>query len=138
MVSAAVAAAILYFFISQPGLARGAPVDGRIGLIGQAAFKKLEEYPLGPLVVIGFAGGNLAVPIVGEAERLYLRAEHGYIGTGGDGRVRPGLDGIVFCREPKGIEAHRVQDIVSVHAQVAAIDISSRIAFWVTDVQALG
>ncbi len=49
------AISVYYLFVCQDGLTGGAPVNKRLLLIRKALFKKLQEYPLSPLVIIGLA-----------------------------------------------------------------------------------
>lgn len=44
-----------------------------VHLVGQASLEDLEEDPLGPLVVVGIGGRDLALPVVGEPQGLELQ-----------------------------------------------------------------
>ncbi|MPM76784.1 hypothetical protein SDC9_123783 [bioreactor metagenome] len=46
------------------------------------------------------------------------------------------FDCIVFGREPEGVEAHRVQYVVAIHAEEPAVDVGGRIPFRVSHMQA--
>ncbi len=65
--AAALALLVDDFLVGQAGLAARAPVDGRVGAVGEAALVELQEDPLRPLVVVGRAGVDLAVPVVADA-----------------------------------------------------------------------
>ena len=43
--------------------------------VSQTVLVQLQEDPLGPLVVLGVGGVDLAIPVKGEAQRLELAAE---------------------------------------------------------------
>jgi hypothetical protein len=129
------AAALRDLFVGQSGLARWAPVDGNGAFVGQALLVELQEDPLRPLHVAGIRGVDLALPVVGESDRIDLAAE---IGDGlfrGHARVNAGLDGVVFRGQTKGVPAHRVQHIEALHALPARDDVGRGVAFAVADVQ---
>ncbi len=46
------------------------------------------------------------------------------------------LDGVLLGRQAEGVVAHRVQDVVALHATVAADDVGGGVALRVADVQA--
>ena len=94
-----------------------------------------QEDPLRPAEVLDVGRRQLAVPVVAEAQHLQLAAERGDVLFGGLARGRVGLDGVLFGRQSKGVEAHRVQHRFAPHALEAADDIGRRVAFGVADVQ---
>jgi hypothetical protein len=57
---------------------------------------------------------------VAEAEAAQLRAVALDVGLGGGARVGAGLHRVLLGGQPEGVEAHRVQHVVSGHPQVAA------------------
>ena len=77
--------------VGQDGAERGAPVDRHVSAVREAAVQELKKDPLRPLVVARVGGGNLARPVVGEAEGLELGAEAVDVGRGRDRGVRARL-----------------------------------------------
>jgi hypothetical protein len=73
--AAAVALPVLDLLVGETGLTRVAPVDRDIRFVGETRFEQPDEYPLRPLVVAFVVSRDLAVPIVGEADRLDLPAD---------------------------------------------------------------
>src|SRR5207302_44184 len=71
-VVAALAPPVDHLLVGQHGLAPGAPVDVLLLAVSEAAVEELEEQPLRPAVVVGLAGGDLAVPVVDTAELAQL------------------------------------------------------------------
>ena len=69
---AAPAGAVDHLLVGQHGLARRAPVDERVLLVGQTFFKELQKDPLVPAVILGIAGGDFALPVVGQPHALEL------------------------------------------------------------------
>ena len=121
------------------GPAFGFELTNRFGLVGFLAEIRvvdLQEDPLRPTHVFRIGGGDFAVPIVGESERLQLAAEGFDIGGGGDRRVLAGFDGVLFGGQAERIVAHRMQHVVAGHAFVAADDVGGGVAFRVADVEA--
>ena len=134
--AAALAHALYHFFIGQHALAARAPVDGHIGLIGQAVLVHLQENPLRPLVILGIGGVDLPVVIKGEAQHLQLLAEVIDIALGYDGGVDMILDGKVLRRQAESVPADGVQHVVALHALFARHDIQRRVGAGMADVQA--
>ena len=59
------------------------------------------------------------------------------IGIGCNARMRAGFYRVVFGGKAEGVEAHRVENVAAVHAQIAAVNVGSRITFRMPDVQPL-
>ena len=97
---------------------------------------QLQEDPLGPLVVLGVGGVDLAIPVKGEAQRLELAAEMIHVALGDDGRVDVVLHGEVLGGQTEGVPAHGVQHIVAVFTALAAYHIQRGVAAGMADVQA--
>ena len=66
LAAAAFADAVDHLFICQDAFAGGAPVDRHFTFIGKPMLEKLEENPLGPLVIARIGGVNFAVPVKGK------------------------------------------------------------------------
>ena len=113
----------------------GAPVHRLEGLIGQPLLEELAENPLGPLVIAGIAGADFPVPVKGESKGLQLPLEGLDVLGRGDLRMGPRLHRILFRRQAKGIPAHGVEDIVSLHPLVATPDVAGGIALGMPHVK---
>lgn len=90
---------------------------------------------MGPLVVLGFAGTYLAVPIEGETDFIELFAEAFDIRFGGNGGVLSGLDGVLFGRKSKRIVAHRVKYVIAGKAFISGYNIGGYISKGMAHVQ---
>ena len=73
--AAALAAAVDDLLVGEHGLVLRAPVDRRLGAVGQPALVELEEDPLGPAVVAGLVGGELARPVERDPPGVELALE---------------------------------------------------------------
>ena len=132
--AAAPALALGDLLVSQNGLAGGAPVDRVLLAVDQALFPQLLKDPLTPTVVVGAAGLDHAIQIVGEAHALHRgeRLVHVLIRPGGSLRVV--LDGGVLGRQAKGIEADGVQHVIAAHAGLTGHGIADGIVARVAHV----
>ena len=133
---AAPAAAVLDLLVGQAGFAGGAPVDGRGGPIGQPLAMEQQEDPLGPLVVIGQAGIDFALPVIGAAG-----FDQGFAVGGGVfghhlARIAAAPDGLVLGRLAEGVPAHGMQHVVALHALEAAECVGGHIVLEMADVEA--
>ena len=121
--------------VGQNGLAGGAPVDRVLLAVDQALFPHLLKDPLTPTVVVGAAGLDHAIQIVGEAHALH-RGEclvHVLIRPGGSLRVV--LDGGVLGGQAKGVKADGMQHVVAAHAGLTGHGIADGIVARVAHVQ---
>ena len=134
--AAALAHAVYNFLVGQNDLAAGAVVDGGSLFISQTVLVQLQEDPLGPLVVFGVSGVDLAVPVKAQAQCLQLALEAGHVLGGHDFRVDVVFQGIVLGRQTKSIPAHRVQDIIAALTLFACHNIQRGIAAGVANMQA--
>ncbi len=96
--------------------------------------KKLQEDPLCPFVVRRIAGLHLPAPVKAEADVTELLLVAGNVVFGSDGRMLPGLYGVLLGRQPEGIKAHGVQHIVAPEPFVAGDDVGGDVAQGMTDV----
>ena len=133
--AAAPALALGDLLVGQNGLAGGAPVDRVLLAIDQALFPQLLKDPLTPAVVVGAAGLDYAIQIVGEAHALHRgeRLVHVLIRPGGSLRVV--LDGGVLGRQAKGVKADGVQHVVAAHAGLTGHGIADGIVACVAHMQ---
>jgi hypothetical protein len=113
----------------------GAPVDRRLGAIGEARLEEFEEEPLVPAVVLGLAGHDLGVPVPTGAHRPQLAAHVVDVLEGPLVRVDLVLDRGVLGGQAEGVEADRLEDVLAVHAVEAAQGVRRRLHVPVPDVQ---
>ncbi len=85
------------------------------GLGVEPGVEQLQKNPLRPAEVVDVGRGQLAVPVVAEAEHLLLPAERVDVLLGRDARRRAGLLGVLLGRQAKGVPAHRVQHALAAH-----------------------
>ena len=133
--AAAPALALGHLLVGQNGLAGGAPVDRVLLAVDQALFPQLLKDPLTPAVVVGAAGLDHAIQIVGEAHALH-RGEclvHVLIRPGGSLRIV--LDGGVLGGQAKGVKADGMQHVVAAHAGLTGHGIADSIVARVAHVQ---
>ena len=121
--------------VGQNGLTGRAPVDRVLLAVDQALFPQLLKDPLTPAIVVGAAGLDHAIQIVGEAHALHCgeRLVHVLIRPGGSLRVV--LDGGVLGGQAKGIEADGVQHVVAAHASLTGHGIADGVVARVAHVQ---
>ena len=112
---AAPAAARLDLLVGENRLAGWAPVDGRALLVREPALEHADEDELLPAVVRRIAGGELPVPVVGDAHAPELRAHVLDVLVGPHRRMDAVVDGGVLGGQPEGIPAHRVQYVEAPH-----------------------
>ncbi len=129
------AAAVDHLLVREHGLVDRVPVDRAGRLVGDAALEHPQEQPLVPLVVVGVAGRELARPVDAEAERLEL-ALHVRDVVARPLRGRDAvLDRGVLGRQAEGVPAHRLQDVVALHAHVAGQHVADGVVAHVAHVQ---
>ena len=129
------ALALGHLLVSQNGLAGGAPVNRILLTIDQALFPHLLKDPLAPAIVVGAAGLNGAIQVVGEAHAPHRgeRLVHVLIRPGGSLRVV--LDGSVLSGQAKGVKADGVQHVKAAHAGLTGHGIADGVVARVAHVQ---
>ena len=123
LAAAALANAVDNFFIRQYTLTAGAPVDCHFLLVCQSLLEQLQENPLCPLVVARVRGVDFTVPVKGQTQCLELALKACNIALGDLSRMYVVLDGKVLGRQTECIPAHRVQNVVALHAALSCDDI---------------
>ena len=136
--AAALAPAVDDLLVGEDGGAGGAPVHKGALPAGEAALEEPQEEPLGPAVVLRFAGGHLAVPVVADPPFAELPFHHGDVVEGAPARGEAALDRRVLRGETEGIPAHRGQDVESAHHLVARHDVADDVVAPVPDVEGGG
>ncbi len=132
------AAAIDDLLVGQHGLVHRVPVHHRVAAVGQALAHQPGEHALLVHVVVRRAGGELARPVDGVAQRLELAAHVVDVGVGPLGRRGVVLDRRVLGRQAERVPPHRLQHVVPGHALVAADDVADGVVAHVAHVQRAG
>ena len=133
--AAAPALALGDLLVGQNGLAGGAPVDRVLLAVDQALFPQLLKDPLTPAVVVGAAGLDHAIQIVGEAHALHRGERLVHVLVRPSGSLRVVLDGSVLGRQAKGVKADGMQHVVAAHAGLTGHGIADGIVARVAHVQ---
>ena len=129
------AAVVDYLLISQHRGALRAPVHQGFFAIRDTALQHLEKKPLVPAIVIGLAGGDLAIPVVAELKPAVRGLHLGDIGEGPFAR-RPLIgDGGVFGGQPERVPAHWMQHIETAHPLVTRQCITDCVVAHMPDMQ---
>ena len=98
---------------------------------------KLQEDPLGPLVIILVDGRDFLVPVIGKPEGIDLLLEMGDVLSGEFLGVDVVLDRELLGGQAKRVPAHGVEDVISLHALHAADDVRRGVSFRMPDVEPL-
>ena len=133
--AAALRLAVDDLLVSEDGAQLGAPVHTNLTLNREVFLEELQKDPLRPLDVTDVGGGELALPVVREAERAQLPFEVGYVRLRRLLGSRARVDSVLLCRQTEGVPSHRVQHVVVAHAPVARHDVRRRVALGVAHVQ---
>ncbi len=129
------AAAIHHLLVRENGAADRAPVHQGLFAIGEAALHHAQEKPLVPAIVLGFAGGDFAVPVVRES-KAPMRALHLFdVGERPVARRPIILDGGVFRGKPERVPAHGMQHVEAAHPHVAGKRVADRVVADVPNVK---
>ena len=129
------AAVVDYLLISQHRGALRAPVHQGFFAIRDTALQHFEKKPLVPAIVIRFAGGYLAIPVVAELKAAVRGLHLGNIGKGPFARRPLVGDGGVFGGQPEGVPAHGMQHVETAHPLVTRQGITDSVVAHVPDVQ---
>src|SRR5690606_10466235 len=121
--------------IGEHRLERGAPPDRALVDVREPAAEKLKKDPLRPAEVLRISRVDLALPVVGEPERLDLSPKIGDIRLRVGGWMRAGFHGMLLGRKSEGVPAHRMQHIKAAGALVARENVGRGVPLRMTDVQ---
>src|SRR2546426_813037 len=100
--------------------------------------KRISAPGLRPAVMARVAGGDLALPVVREAEPAERPALVVDVVVGPPGRVDAVLDGGVLGRQPEGVPAHGVEHAVARHPPLARDHVADRVVAHVPHVDVPG
>ena len=129
------AAPLDHLLVREHRLVDRIPVHHPGLLVRQPFAEEPREEPLVPLVVLGPAGGELALPVEREAEAFQLGLHVGDVVVGparGRDLVRHRR---VLGRQAERIPAHRLQHVVAAHAVVPGDNVADGIVPHVPHVQ---
>src|SRR5690606_20564399 len=129
------APAIDHLLVGQYGLVYRVPVHGAVLAVDHALLVQTGEQPLLPAVVVGFAGGDFAGPVHGQAQALQLGLHVLDVFVGPLGRRHLVLHGGVLRRHAERIPAHGLQDVLAQHALVAGNYVTDGVIAHVPHVQ---
>ena len=133
--AAALAAPVDHLLVGQHGGVLRAPLDRGLLAVGEAALVEAQEDPLGPAVVLGLVGAELARPVDRHAPLPELLLEGRDRRLGRLARVLAGLDRVVLGRQPERVVAHRVQHAVAVPAPEVGDRVAHRVRLQMADVR---
>ena len=136
--AAAPAGAVDHLFVGEHGLAARAPVHRRALAVRDPPLEHLEEDPLVELVVLGQAGGDLAVPGVADAEALQLPLHVRDVVERRCFGVRAGLDRGVLGGQAERVPPERVQHVEAPHALHPRHHVADDVVAHVPDVRVAG
>ena len=121
--------------VREHRLALLAPVDGRVLAVDEPFLVELEEEPLVPAVISLAAGLDAAAPVVAVARVLELLRHVLYVAPRPVGRRGLVLYRRVLGRHSERVEAHRVEDVLPVHALEARHKVAYRVVAQVAHVE---
>ena len=133
--AAAPAGAVDHLLVGQHRLAARAPVHRRTPAVGQAALEHADEQPLVPVVVVGQARGQLALPGVADAEALQLPLHVRDVVEGRGLGVDAALDGGVLRRQAERVPPERVQHVEALQPFQPGDDVADDVVADVADVR---
>ena len=133
--SASFANAVLCLLVGKDGATRRTPVDGGFLSVCKAVLVHLKEHPLCPSIIVGHAGLDFVIPVIGCAHLLQLLFHCGNIFDGAVLGVDARLDCIVFCRQTESVKSHRVEDFLALHTLEACKTVTRAVVVPVTCVE---
>jgi hypothetical protein len=124
--------------LARAGIELGDEVRDRAGAAGRLVVpgaEDLQKDPLRPAVEGRVGGDHAATWIVAEPQPAELATIGLDVGRRRRARVLAGLDRVLLGRQAERVEAHRVQDVVAGHAQIAAQHVGADVAQRMPHVQ---
>ena len=132
--SAALAAAVDHLLVREDGLIVGAPLDGSLLAVGQAALEHPQEDPLGPAVVARIVGRELAGPVDADPPGAERPLESGDRLLSRYARVDSGPNRMVLRGQAERVVPHRVQHPMSGASMEVGDRVTERVVLQVSDV----
>ncbi len=134
--AAALAVAVgVDLLVGEHGLVFGAPLDGGLLAVGEAARGTARGRSTASSGSRTVRGGELARPVDRDAPRVELALEGGDRLGGRLARVHAGLDRVVLGGQPERVIAHRVQHARAEAAVEMRDRVADRVALQVADVR---
>ena len=125
-----------HLLVGKHGLIDRIPIDDAGALVGDALLAHPQEQPLVPAVVGRITGGDLAIPIDREAERLQLFFHVGDVVARPLRRRHAIGHGGILGRQTEGVPTHRLQHVLALHARKAREHIADGVVAHMSHVQA--
>ena len=129
------AAPVDHLLVGEHGLVDRIPVHHAGLAIDDALLEHAQEQPLVPPVVLGPAGGDLALPVQGEPERLELLLHVRDVVVRPLGRRHAVGHRRVLGRQAEGVPAHGLEHVVPAHAMEAREHVADGVVAHVAHVQ---
>ncbi len=129
------AAAVDDLLVGQHGVLDRIPVDPRLAPVGEAGLEQVEEHLLLVPVVVRGAGGELTVPVIGQAEQAQLVAHDADVLERPVAWVHLVGQGGILGRQAEGVPAHRVQHVEAFGAPVAGDDVADGVVAGMADME---
>jgi hypothetical protein len=127
--------AVLDLLVGEDRSQGGTPVHRDVRLVGEALLVQLEEDPLGPPIVARIGGGQLAGPVVGQAQVLLLLLEHRDVPLGDLPRVLPFLHRLALGGQPEGVPPHDPEHVEAHHPLHPRHHVGGDVPLWVSYVE---
>ena len=105
----------------------------RFGIV--PSIKQNQKDPLGPAKVIDVGRCKASIPVVGEPQHLELTCEVGDVGFRALSRRCVGSNRVLLGRQTERVVAHWVQDRLTLHPPISAIDVRRGVALRVPNMQ---
>ncbi len=129
------AAAVDHLLVGEHRLVHRVPVHRAGLLVGDAFFQHAQEQPLVPLVVLGRAGGQFALPVEGEAQRAQLLLHVGDVVVGPLRRRHAVGHRRILGGQAESVPAHRLEHVESAHLVETGEHVADGIVAHVAHVQ---
>ena len=129
------AASVHHLLVGEHGLVHRVPVHERLAPLDQPGRRQIQEQLLLLAVIVGQAGGDLAVPVQRQAEPLQGGAHGLDVGQRPAGRIAAPLAGGVLGRQAERIPAHRMQHRMAARPLVARHHVAERVVADVPHMQ---
>ena len=130
------AAAVDHLLIGQYGDIVRAPVHRRGFLVHQPLLIQTQEQPLLPAIIVGIAGGQFPIPVIGQPQTFELTAHVVDVVAGPGRRGDLVFHRRIFRRQAEGVPAHGLQHVLALHALIAADHVADGVVAHVAHVQA--
>jgi len=117
--AAAPAGAGFHLFVGQNRLTVVAPVDKGFLPIDHILFEHFQKKPLLPSIILGPAGGDFPIPVIGKSHSFELTAHIIDVFIGPSGRMGVVGNRGILRRHAEGVPTHGMQHVKSVHSLIA-------------------